>query len=316
MKKRSPPISGHAIILEQAIQTRSEKPVIDDEIPLLSYLNDHAHQAHFYGEPFLDERVIWYFDGEFLCITGYDIDLAPVDRTRLLSILAKAETRFEIDRVMFESPSLISIKRAYPAFSREITSWPKRYDGEFFVTPESYRFSGSRAEIIRRARRAGLECTIAEKSTSLTLDQWSLVAQHLDQFEPTPYYQTEYLTAMVSLLQHRDSVRFEVRLQDKLDGFAVVKARHPYAVFQLLYVEPNIRDISDLIYYAILEHFLGLGYRQISLGIGANPGIKAYKQKWTTTPITAGLYDLYWERDGVSEIEDVLWFSRLLSRLH
>ncbi len=134
--------------------------------------------------------------------------------------------------------------------------------------------------------------------------------------ELTPYYKTEYLTAMVCLFGHRDSVRFEIRVQGKLVGFALVKARHPYAVFQLLFIEPNIRDVSDLMYYTILEHFLGLGYRRISLGTGATSGIKSYKQKWTTTPITAGLYDLYWVRDGVSEVDDDLWFSRILARLH
>ena len=107
------------------------------KIPLLSYLHDHQYHGHFYGEVFVDENVLWYFDGVYLRVIGYDVDLVPVDRSRFLRILEIVKSKFYFEQVTFESPKIISIKRPFPEFERIIINRPKSYDHEIFVTPQS-----------------------------------------------------------------------------------------------------------------------------------------------------------------------------------
>jgi hypothetical protein len=288
----------------------------EGKIPLLSYLHDHHYHSHFYGEPFVDENILWYFDGDFLRIVGYDINLEPVSRNQFLKVLGIAENKFEIHRVSFDAPGLIAIKRAYPDFNRYVLDRANSYDGELFVTPDSYRRSSSMSETIRRAHRHGLVCKISQRQPSLSVDQWLLVKNHLDKFEPSPYYRSEYVAALVSLLQHQDSTLFEVYRGEELKCFALVKAVHPHAVFHLLIMSPDRRFLSDLVYHTIIEYFFDLNYRTLSLGAGCNKGIFSYKQKWTTDSGMPGLHEVYWEREGAEDLEGDLWFSRLLSDLN
>ena len=121
-----------------------------------------------------------------------------------------------------------------------------------------------------------------------------------------------YMTIATALM----STLFEVYHGDDLKCFALVKAVYPNAVFHILIMSQDRSNASDLTYHTIIEHFFSLDYQALSLGVGANQGISAYKQKWTTGKGIPGLYEIYWEKDGATDIKDDLWFSRFLLNLN
>jgi hypothetical protein len=280
-------------------------------IPLVTYLNDHEYHCHFYGEAFMDEKVLWYFDGDFLRIVGYDVELEPVDRKRFLRVLEIARSQFDVEQITFESSKKIAIKRACPDFERSVLSYPKCYDRELFVTPNSYRCSKSMKELIRRARKNGYECRQLRQSC-LSMQQWQLVQIHIDEFDDSPYHRSEYLSALMALVQHQDSTVFESVQDGQLTGFAVAKGVHPYAAFHVLMLAPEARFASDLLYFSLLNHYLDLGYERISLGLGVSKGVYQYKRKWTDDEGLPGLFDIHWEKQGARHLADDLWFSRYL----
>lgn len=277
-------------------------------------LHDHAFYSIFHGEPFLTNDILWFFDGQNLRIVGYDALLRPISRRALLAAMEDARRRFRVRAIRLESPRVISIQRDYGHLTREIISRPKPYDFEVFVSRKTYRETGRIRADVRKATNAGLRCEVTDNQCrSLQLPHWRLLKAHIRSFDRAPFFEAELLSAIVFLFADPATVILEVFQDSELKGFGLARRSGPCANFHFLARAPACNGVSDIMYRALIRHYLDAGVETISLGGCPSKGLLDYKSKWAADFMLPGTYEIGWTDGAERRLEpNHLWMSQFL----
>jgi hypothetical protein len=226
------------------------------------------------AEPFLFEDFIAYRKEQRLIFIGYPLADAFKEK-KVKRALDDAIRRFKPIRVALTAPCL-------PASVRPET--PPSFDQYYRLDLASLAVSQKVRNMINRAERR----LKVEKRKTLTEAHQDLVREFLRVhpvaqetqfiFERLPDYLSSTGTAWA----------FDVRSEGgNLVGFDVVEmAAKAYAFYMFNFtsrdrIEPGA---SDLLLWEIIRYAKGEDKRYLNLGLGINPGVTFFKEKWGGKP--------------------------------
>lgn len=281
-----------------------------------SYLHDFKFHSILYGEPFLFENILWYFDGKNARIVGYDLDLQPVTRDSFLRVANSIISNYNAQTITLESPDLVSGGRDLSRFRRHILYRPREYDYEVFVDRSEYVETARIRSDIRKAENKGLVSNVHDgESIVPRCEHVDILRDFVVSFAFSAYYQTEFITAVLSSLVDPSATVVEAYAGGKLRGYGLARRYNSFTVFNALLLRRASRNgVSDVIYRTLIHYFFEHGVDSISLGNCQSKGLYDYKVKWGK-PKLRGTYEIIWVSKRRKRIPLYLWLTNITRKL-
>jgi hypothetical protein len=251
-------------------------------------------------EPFLLEDFLFYLAGRDLTVVGYPL-ARPFLEQELREALEEAKGRFR--------PSHVSVLAARLPAWRSLRPHPVQ-DHYFRLDLEGTTPGPNVRNMLRRASR---EIHLQE-GRELSQTHLNLLAEFLATRElsvPTrgimmalPRYVER--VAGCSLWSAWDS-------RGNLAGFTVGQmggGEYGFHMFQLRSRSCRVPGCSDLLLWALVQRAREQGKRYLNLGLGINPGVAFFKEKWGAVPFVPHHEGSYSPWDWRSLLGGILLWSR------
>jgi hypothetical protein len=226
------------------------------------------------AEPFLFGDYVVYWRENHLIFVGYPLSSA-FDEQRIKKALGEAVNRFNPGRVALTAPCMPA--SLYPMVS--LSS-----DQYYRLELASWSISQKVKNMVRRAERL----LKVERRKTCNEEHEELVHEFLKAhpvsqetqyiFERIPGYVASTGTAWVfdARNERGDLVAFDVAEMGPKE----------YAFYMFNFTSRNrfVPGASDLLLQEIIRHAQGENKRYINMGLGINPGVTFFKQKWGGKP--------------------------------
>jgi len=226
------------------------------------------------AEPFLFGDFIAYRKEQRLIFIGYPLGDA-FEEKKIKKALGEAVKRFKPVRVALTAPCV-------PASIRPVT--PPSFDQYYRLDLASLLVSQKVRNMVKRAGRM----LKVEKRKTLTEDHENLVREFLKVhpvgqetqfiFKRIPDYVSSTGTAWVFDARNEggDLVAFDVAEMGP-KGYV-------FYMFNFTSRDRFVRGASDLLLWEIIQHAQREDKRYINLGLGIDPGVTFFKEKWGGEP--------------------------------
>ncbi len=152
-------------------------------------------------------------------------------------------------------------------------------------------------------RRAAGELRVSEGAFGN--DHELLIADFLAAREFDPAYKEIFLRIPEYLAQSRTALLLEGRKGDQLVAFTIVdfgSANYAFYLFNFRSLTAGVPGASDLLLYEMIRVAEAKGKSAINLGLGINPGVRRFKEKWGATPFLPYAYAMIRRSKGLLRI--------------
>jgi len=270
---------------------------------------DYYLLAGIWGEPFLCDGVMCYFDGETLQVVGSPLG-SPLDggAARVREVIGKWVRDERVWFVNYYGP--YDLSQPGRDWDLVYSCAPRPWNVELFARLPPH----CRRSDIRRLERRGYQ-TWAGRRDLLTHEHLRLL-RALARRESLLASDVGSLTNLVSILRGEATTVFEARAGGELAGFLVAHEffpGHPLmagAAFDL-----TRAGVSDLLYHQALRHYAERGAPEMAMGYTVDENLYRYKAKWGIARRGPPSFQFIWQRVGCGEpFNDCLfWPWRLLT---
>lgn len=263
-----------------------------------AYVPEHIPgyvQAISGADPYLLDDYLCFRIADTLLINGYSLETS-FDETALERAAASAISRFKPDQVALIAPKIPETLAA---------DQPRERDQYFRLDLNRVTRDAKLRNMLRRATREAH----VESSRDIREEHRSLIAEFLLDhpvaeeityiFERIPEYVSVVPTARVFSLRDAGGA---------LVAFDVAEfAARDYAFYQFNFRSRKfyVPGASDLLLDAVIATAQSEGKRFLNLGLGINPGVRRFKEKWGGAPFLQYEYCRY--RPGGRSLLDALW---------
>lgn len=273
--------------------------------------HDFQYYSVYYGEPFLFEEYLYYFDGRDLYVTGYDTKGNAIERRALEALLIHCGD-WGVRSVVLESPSLVSLGPEFRSFTREIANRPN-HDCEFeILLTGDLQLNKERNRSIRRSCRSGLTVRRRHANVMFSSQHYLLIERFVRRFESPPYSMAEFVAALFYQLSRPKGLVMDCFLGHKLVGFAIGVVVQKLGIIHATITAGYPNGVSDLLYKATIEQLRKLGAEDVTFGFSFSRGLLRFKEKWGDKRTWRGGYEIHWN-NGV-QVPDNLWATRMARR--
>jgi len=267
------------------------------------------------GEPFLDDDLLYYFDGRRLFLCGYPLEReASSLKERIQAIARKCYSLLPVELLVYCGPQSVSFRRACPNGHRLVGTRPADDLGAELVVDCTKPPTNRRLRRwLRSTRRASVEIRVRQGGTfDFEAAQRLIVEKFFSRREITPYLLD--IAFVLPALTRSDHVFWlDAICGGKVCGLAVVSdafAQMDLGLF--IAAQPDTGGISDCLYAAILDLARKRGKRFVNLGPSPSPGSYWYKQKWGAQPLVRSYWFSQWACRELARSVFNSWPSRLL----
>lgn len=235
------------------------------------------------GEPYLLGDYLCFRTGDSLLVNGYPLR-GPFDEAALGRAIESAVSRFTPRHVALIAPKIPATLAA---------GQPRECDQSYRLDLLRVARDAKLRNMLRRASRAAQ----VESSRDIREEHRSLIVEFLDThpvgeeirfiFERIPAYVSAVSTARV--LNVRDGA-------GALVAFDVAEfGAKNYAFYQFNFRSQKhyVPGASDLLLDAVIAAAQSEGKRFLNLGLGINPGVRGFKEKWGGRPFLPYEYCRY-----------------------
>lgn len=285
---------------------------------LTSSDHDYLTWAPLSGEPFLEEGLLCYFDGEAVEVVGVPVgpSLSPPElQERVQAVFARWAAEPGVVLIHYLGPQR-PLAPPGSGWRLEYEERPRLWNRDVFVDlrqPVAAR--RKTRQDLRRAVRSGLRVRVRRR-TALGHEHLSLL-RALGRRAELDITDALFLANASTLLGHTVTRVFEARVRGRLVGFAIAHRHFATTPFMTVAAfDKTVRGASDLVYATVLEYYQQRGAREIGLGPATGRGLFRYKTKWGQVRLGPPLRQLVWERPPDCEGADhcIHWPWRLLAR--
>jgi hypothetical protein len=279
----------------------------------LHTLHDHWFASLLYGEAFLDDDMLAYFDGRHLTLCAYRLGMGEPGSPRDLAAWTRKWVRQTgAGSLMLVSPRIPDLRALERDGLQRFHTWPARPIAQEVIAicpPHG-------ASPVRRHRRA-LAAPYALRTSrggSVPSQKLRLIERFQRGTGVTPYL-AGLTTAWLAILMASEVQFVEAWKDDVLVGFVAV--RHSFdrgAVAMAMARDTDARGVADFLYAHMLALGSAAGWEWINLSSSVTRGQQAFKQKWgALSPLPAyALSD--WRRAALSRKRYLLWGPRTMQK--
>jgi hypothetical protein len=253
--------------------TKQERDMVFAHAYIPEHLPDYV-QAVSLAEPHLHERYVCFSRDAILIFIGYPLQAAPSQETGedLPAALESAYERFQPTAVSVIAPGI-----------------PPECHGEVREADRYYRVNlpldGIRPEeayMVRRARR-----DLSVRTAAFGKDHTALIEDFIAQRDLSVAQQEIFRCIPGYLYACHTARLLEARKEDELVAFTVLdlgSADYCFYMFNFRSCSGHVPGASDLLFCEMAEIAAKDGKRFLNLGLGVNPGIRRFKEKWGAVP--------------------------------
>jgi len=277
-----------------------------------SCYHDYKYYSVFYGEPFLYEEFIYYYDGRDLRVTGYDLQGKAISSDILAAIIRATNRIGEIRTITAESPSAVSLARTGLSLTREVMDYPShKYDFEMILNQDFEQCKSTRKSV-RKAKNKGLTAS-SPKIANFSYQHYALIDRFVRRFELCAFYGAEFIASIYHLLSRKRTILSNSYNREVLVGFTLATLIGDLGIIHMTINANDHNGISDILYDHTIRKLKQRGAARISLGFSVYRGLYNYKKKWGANPEWAGSYEILWYKENV-RIPSFLWATRIVRR--
>ncbi len=253
--------------------TEPERELVFRHAYIPEHLPDYVH-AISCAEPHLYEGYLCYSLGTIFIFIGYPLRAEPGEpfEEDVNAVLESACKRFRPKTVSVIAPRL----RADDSVTI--------HDGDHYFRVDLPLATGG-PEAAYMLRRAGRDLGVAEgifgKEHEALIETFiaerNFDAAHQEIFRGIPRYLSTSRTARL----------LEARKGQTLVAFTIAdlgSAEYGFYLFNFRSRAIHVPGASDLLFHKMAEIAQAAGKRRLNLGLGVNPGIRRFKEKWGATP--------------------------------
>lgn len=288
------------------------------------YEHEWRFFAGFMGEPFLINECLVYCDGSTVNVCAFPIDDCPKvlqvsDIERMLDDLSRLDSiqLVHVWGVFRPTRSITLNGRTLELVNSD--SCEENYTGEYTIDLSKFDLRRQReaAKSVRSAANKGIEVRIRDIDR-FEVDHYRLMEHWLNTHEIGPIAACAAST-LPSYCREPDVVVAEAIYEGAIRGFEVVAHPTNDRAIRMLSFGERLSGIKigDALTYAVIEHCVDSGVRQLHCGYAGEPALARFKEKWgaviTGPTYRQALYavDSYWR--GLADVYSFYWALRMTS---
>lgn len=255
--------------------------------------HDYYAQAGIWGEPFLRDGVLCYFDGETVQVAGAPLG-KPHGPGAVRAVIADWIRDERVWFVNYFGP--YELPSPGPEWTPVYSSPPRPWTNELFAAlPHRCR-----RDDIRRSRGHGYATWIGRREY-LTHEHLCLLRE-VARRDTLGASDVGWMVNVVSVLRGAATTVFEASAGRELVGFMVAHDFFPGRPLMTAAAFNRARPgVSDLLYHLTMSYYAERGAREIGLGYSAEEGLFRYKAKWGIAREGPSCYQAIWQRQGCPE---------------
>jgi hypothetical protein len=284
----------------------------------VGWLMDHDWEflSCLLGEPFLEQDLLFFFDGSHLSICTW-----PVDRSLMRdglvqgvwSVLQACLKKLTPCFVDLWGPEF-SMPCGLPGF-RPVTAHPGCASNvNLQIHYENYALPANRnIRNALQAKRSGLQCVMA-RARSLTWKHMRMFEDFLQRPDIGPFDRT-YTCAAPSLAWSEKTVFFNAYEGDRLVGFIGVReCLENVAIATWAAYEKEAYKVSDFLQLCLIDHYFRSGIPVLDLGYSIRSELLTYKLRWGANANNGSYADFSFARSDYDPSPgNRHWLARSLS---
>lgn len=272
-----------------------------------SLLHDYNLFSIFYGEAFLYNDVLYYYDGIDARITGYKIDGNPIDLDLVNEIINRLANQYNPQSISLESPSTLGGLVNCHYKKKYILSRPNsKYDYEIKVKIKNLDLCSLKKKNIRFARNKFI---VEIGNIWLSHEHIILIKKYVKQWVGGVFYKAEFISSIYYLQSRKTSKIINCYFDNKLVGFCIVSSLSQLGIMHYLVTVNEVNGISDILYYETLKLFATYDIEAVSFGFSLNKGLYNFKLKWGGVIHWKGSYEIL--LCNSNRVSQYLWATQI-----
>ncbi len=249
--------------------SESERQAVFKYAVVPEQLPDYVQSVSF-GEPFLHDGYLCYYTAGILIFIGYPL-VPPSDYQHTVELRNAVQTAIR----RFRPTTINLVTPMHPEFDG---LEPKEEDDYFRIRLPLNDIPSDVNYMVRRARR---DLTINEARFGPEHDL--LVQNFINERDFNSDHKDILSKLSVYLKLSRSAKLMEARARGKLSAFTIIdlgSSDYGFYLFNIRSRAVHIPGTSDLLLYESAHLAAESGKRFLNLGLGINPGIRKFKEKW------------------------------------
>jgi len=226
----------------------------------------HYYTALSQAEPFLIRDCLCYVRDGWINLIAYPLSLR-LEGFRPEEVLQAAVKRFKPKRIAVISPARVEVE--------PLAVLERGSDFYYLLELEELSLSKKLRSGIRSAKRR-----LSVEEGELSQEHLALVEEFLERGVEAGV--RELFLRLPAYASLREPLLLEARRGEELVGFSIFdfSSRFAFYMFNFISRRSYVPGASDLLLYSGIQHALAKGLRRMNLGLGINPGVARFKEKW------------------------------------
>jgi hypothetical protein len=257
--------------------------------------HDYYLLSGIWGEPFLCDDIMCYFDGETLQVVGGPMgDAGPTGATRVGAVIRDWARDDRVWFVNYYGPCDLAAPGG--DWTLVYSCPPRNWNRELFIAlPHHIRASDA-----RRLGRRGYRTWVGRREF-LSHEHLRLL-RTLARRDSFLASDVGSLTNVASILRGQPTTMFEAHAGGELAGFLVAHDFFPRRpLFVTAAFDSSRAGVSDLLYHVAFEYYAERGAREVGLGYAVDEGLFRYKAKWGIARCGPPAFQFIWQREACGE---------------
>ncbi len=275
-------------------------------------LHDHQFSSLLYGEAFLEDGLLTYFDGRLLTMCAYAVGQEELPQKQWMSKwVISWVRRTNPESVMLVTPRCPNLRGLSSLGYHRFQTWPAEPITRELIATCPGEAAASR--VYRRQRHALNAPYRLQLSQGGDMDSRKMaLIERFMRYTGMTNYLAALTTAWPAVLSNHDMYFVEAWREESLVGFiAFHRAFEQGAVAVAMARDPVERGVCDFLYAHMLDQAHHLGCTWINLCSSSTHGQHAFKLKWSE-PSHFGAYALTEWRRTQTRRHFNLWGLRTL----
>jgi Phosphatidylglycerol lysyltransferase, C-terminal len=276
-------------------------------------MHDHWFASLLYGEAFLDDDLLAYFDGRALTLCAFAVgELAPVHSSRIREWAVRWVRQTGADSMMLVTPACPDLRALQSLGLQRMRTWPARpITRELIATCPANADSLPPHRIARRALALPYEVRI-RAGGAIDANQLALIERFTRFTGLTPYL-AGLTMAWPAMMSHQRVHFVEAWRNGSLAGLlAMHQAFENGFVAVAMARDTNARGVTDFLYAHMLNHASAMGCAWVNLCSSPTRGHHAFKLKWAEPSPLAAYALTEWRHPLMARRYHYLWGPRTI----